>query len=626
MYVPGSPDLVLARPSPIRGTVDAAHAAAACAGAAATDSREFQDAMLRSSVALATSGAQSIATVQSKIDTSLMPGARLFEESSDAAKKSFTSYAAAIDRIHGEARRLREVTTRALEVIRGQATEIEVICEAINVRGPNEWSEPPKFVMPQPQPRETAELDLVQNSSNHAVLIAQLTQNYEPRWRMAAITWQQAHREITDSCRTWKALVEEREQAERALIVELQATVLGRLIQAGGTGGYPAKRMVAFGFSGEMRGRVPARGGLRNREVEALLSGDFSAEKLAEEWEGLGLSADEITALPIDTLAKIAQCNGLPAWVRDLASQELLYYSLVAPEVAFSLMGFTLADTTTLDDFRAQTLALYVAWQDAQLEAEKLAGQPGIQLLTLGRHDGVLTAAISHGDLDTSSHLALNISGMFSNVGDIGHDAKGARSLYSAAYRADPSQTYAAVTWIGYRSPGLAGVNLQTRAHAGGAELAGFIDGIYASRAANSAEVSNLTVFGHSYGSTTAAAGLTQTRNQVDALVTYGSAGISASTPVSSINAVSVYATQAAGDQIAQHGRYLSHPVDPRVLPEVQQFSSGGGDGYLRVTSHDMFTEDDAPSLLNWGGNVGYLTAGTQSVTTMGQIWAKGET
>ncbi len=158
------------------------------------------------------------------------------------------------------------------------------------------------------------------------------------------------------------------------------------------------------------------------------------------------------------------------------------------------------------------------------------------------------------------------------------------------------------MSWFGYRAPALPEVPAQGRAAAGGAELASFLDGIHDSRGG---APRRLTVLGHSYGSTTAAEALAQTRHRVDTFVTYGSVGFTDATKPEHLNVDRVYATEGQADHTAIKGRIGR--TDPRDLPDVEVFSSEAADGLEAVTGHDMYPET--------AGQVGYLSPGSTAGT-----------
>lgn len=623
---------VLSDPSPIRGSVDEITRAANYAQKAVDDSFGYRSSIQGAERSLASGQGTVLTRLQDKLSNTLIPGIDVLDESATAAKQGFDSYAAEVQRIHNDARNVISDVDDDLGTIRAQAGAISEIARAIRAVAPGSWQSPPPGTMPEPRLSSNAS---VLDSDEQEMRRRLLTSQYSMQWFSAALGWKNALDRIDTAKTRWNTLVRERRDAEQRLVGALGSTLLGQLLAAGQTGKWSPKQMITMGLSGEQRGESGIADGAVNPAVEALLARtDLSGEKLTAAWNALELSKEDVAALPVATLAQLASRNGLPAWAQDIASTELLHYSLIAPNDAYKLFGFGTSGPS-VSEFRTQLGQLHEAWQSAKREARRMGGSPTVQLLALGSHDGAMTAAISHGDLDTASHVGVNVSGMLSNVGDIGQDAKGARSLYNEAYKANRGQSYAAVTWIGYKSPGFDNVNLMGRADAGGPRLAAFIDGIYDSRAGSGPSLTNFTVFAHSYGSTTAAVALSSVRHPIDSFVTYGSAGLSPNTPISGLKTEQVFATHAAGDQTAGFGKLWSHSVTPTELPyypffapegapTLEVFSAEGGDGYTRVTAHDMFTDDDSASPLNWGGKVGYLTTGTRSAEDMGKIWANG--
>lgn len=612
--IPASADApgLLAEPSPVRGSVADAESAARYSAESAQRATEAGLGLLAASRALQACTGAAIDAVRGRVATRLHPGAEELDASATDARRAFDAYAADIDRIHAEARRLRAGADGDLTAIRNAAGTLDDIARRIGASMPATWEETPPATLPDPG---------LGGACLDPAIADELRATHQFAWRTAATEWRDAADRLQRAREAWRRLIDERSAAERSLVGALRRTELGRIVEAGGTGTLPVAEMVAFAFSGELRGSpVPARPG--RADVSALLDRtDLSGVAFSAAWRDLGLTDAEVAELPVETLAQLAHRPGLPARVQDRAATELLHFALADPQGAYALFAFG-DDGPGLAEFRAQIGQLYDAWQDASFTARSLEGAPPVQLLAFGRHDDVVTAALAHGDLDAATHVSVNVSGMLSGMGSLHEDGLAARSLFAEASESNADQRYAAVAWIGYKSPGLHDVNFMGRAEAGGAELAAFVDGIHDSRDAAGAAIENFTVFGHSYGSTTAAVGLSDTRYTVDAFVAYGSAGLSEATPIDGINAEQVYATQARGDQVAWMGRLFSHSVDPIEAPGVRVFSSeGNAPGHLRVTAHDMFTEDDAPSLLNWGGKVGYLSSETESLERMASIW-----
>ena len=580
----------------------------------------FSSLVQAAQVRLASGSGRAVSRLNAKLSDRLLPGARKLTGSATAAKRGFDDYAMEIDRIHARARSTVDDVESSLANIRTQAGAIDEIAQVIGAEAPNDWTSYPPGEMPTPRLSPNARSrDAVEQEG----LRNMLSNQYSFQWLVASTAWEQALDDIESSRARWKTLVDERKAAEKRLLKSLRDTDLGVLIAAGNTGGWSSSENVAYGISGEMRGVEIRDDGIPNPAVDALLEKGLVGAALGEAWRDLGLSRDDVAGLPMSTLAQLATRDGLPAWVQDIASVELLHYALVAPEQARVLLGLSETDMSVAE-LQTQVMGLYRAWQKAKRDAEGIGGTPMVQLLAFGSHDGALTAAISHGDLDTAARVAVNVSGMHSNVGDIAYDAKGARSLYREAHNSDPSQTYAAVTWIGYRSPGYEDVNGMARAEAGAPELAAFIDGIFDSRIANGAPAPGFSVFAHSYGSTTAAVGLMQTAHQVDSFVMYGSAGLASDTSVEEINADQLIAAHAAADKFARLGRLGGHPEDPTLLEGVQYLPIDGIEGYLDVTGHDMFTDGTDPGQAEPPGKVGYLSKGTYFAAAGGAMFANG--
>ena len=356
----------------------------------------------------------------------------------------------------------------------------------------------------------------------------------------------------------------------------------------------------------------------RDLAIEAMTSGTLSVEQNATVWEGLDLTPQDVRDLPMKDLFALANVDGIPAWARDIASRKAMDYALSQPATGYGVMGFT-ADDMSQEEFVEQVTALKASLGQAEDDAFQIPGRPVVHMLGFGNHDGALTTAISLGDVDAASNVGVNVPGMGAKADDLDGALRGARELFAVASRKDPSSSYAVVTWLGYRTPGMPpdpGVLRMDRANAGAPNLARFLDGIHALRGGDSSsELDRLVVFAHSYGSTTAAQALKLTVNEVDAFVTYGSAGLAPGTTLDDLHAAEVFSTKARGDNIAGLGYSGNDRVDPRALG-AQEFDADSGE--KRVTAHDMFTEDAPWSLWNWGGDVGYLSVGTSTLEFMG--------
>lgn len=415
-------------------------------------------------------------------------------------------------------------------------------------------------------------------------------------------------------------------QADRRCAESLdgQAAVLNAL--AGGASGGSGGTGAGAGVSLASLARIAHRATLPEDldiSIEAMASGTLTHEQVATVWENLGLTRQQVRDLPMKHLFTLANIDGVPAWARDIASRKALDYAISQPATAYGLMGFTGTDLSH-DEFVEQIAALKASLKQATRDRFTLPGDPKVQMLGFGNHYGALTAAISFGDLDTASNVGVNVPGMGSNVGDMNGALGAAKNLFRTATGKNPRVGYAVVSWFGYRSPdqtpGYAGVLGMGRAHAGAPNLAGFLDGIRAFRSTDSSNaLDRVVVLAHSYGSTTAAQALKRTAHDVDAFVTYGSAGLRAGTTREELHTHEMFATKAKGDQVAGMGYTGNDRVDPLEIG-AEKFDSESGKN--RVTAHSMFTEDTSPSFGNWGGEIGYLADDTSALDFIGGVIA----
>ena len=249
--------------------------------------------------------------------------------------------------------------------------------------------------------------------------------------------------------------------------------------------------------------------------------------------------------------------------------------------------------------------------QRAALDAvTRTAAPDGRQLLLLDidGHDAP-RAAVAVGNVDTARHVAVFTPGLGSTVSgslerytrDMNGVVDVASEQLDKAGRAD--QGVAAVAWLGYDAPQLDGSTLNpaasvassSPAQRGGRELAGFLDGINASRPGDDP---HLTALGHSYGSTTTGYALQHTTAPVDDAVVFGSPGISTDDVADlHVPAGHLFAIETRDDPVADLGRFGE---DPNHL-----------DGVSRLSGHAE--TDDGASLRESVGHSEYLTPDTTS-------------
>lgn len=347
--------------------------------------------------------------------------------------------------------------------------------------------------------------------------------------------------------------------------------------------------------------------------LQRLLDPSLTPAEVAAIWAALGFTDADVRALPLTSQLQFAGLDGVPAAQRDIASRAVLSAAVRDPERLYRLMGLAYTyGAVSLDEFTEQVIALRDGLRDADDLAQRVR-RPSTavaQLVGFGVSNGALVAAVVLGDLGTASNVTVNVPGAMTTLGSMGEKARAAHGLLGTAWRHRRSESFAVVSWIGYRAPGVIEVPRQDRANAGGANLASFLDGIHESR---STAPRSVTVLGHSYGSTTAAEAVAQTRHRVDSFVTYGSVGFTDTTRPEHLNVGRVYATEGAEDHTARYGRIGR--TDPRDLPDVNTFSAEAAPGSKAVTGHDMYPDR----------GVGYLSRDATSQQTIAKIIATGK-
>jgi hypothetical protein len=352
------------------------------------------------------------------------------------------------------------------------------------------------------------------------------------------------------------------------------------------------------------------------RVFERFLKTPPSPDNVAAWWakiEGTPKAALLVKTFPMI----LGNLDGIPFTVRDRCNRDVLAQALKDPNKVYASLPPG-SRPVSLQEFVKQVKALRDALGEADNRAGWLPGGTGnhvAQLVVFGVLDGAVTAAVSMGNLDIASNVTVNVPGAASDVaGGLGNQLRAAEALLRAAANKS-ADTYAVVSWFGYRSPGgPIEVGGMDRAQAGATQLASFLDGVHASRGGAPEQI---TVVGHSYGSTTASEALKKVRYPIDDFVSLGSVGFVNGTRTTDLKAGRVHATEAQGDGVAIWGRNASlfTRTDPLDIAGVNPFSSEKTADGERVTGHDLF-----PESRNKSGNatpsqadVGYLTPGSSS-------------
>lgn len=556
---------------------------------------------------------RAVSKVSDGVNSRFLDGAALLSDDLTISSNALSSYSAEIDRIHISAREIVGEVGFHLGHIQGCASEMNLAAATLQLSTrsvvPSDWAQKPS-----PWPPLTTEV--LEDLAPSQLAVRTWATGV---WAARAISWGWATDRIHECQSRWARLILDRKQAEAGLAAKLRGTTLGPFLSFAGSS---SRAGVTRMFTG---GRVHRSRFMSDPLLEYGLGGNLTPQEVAENWKALGLSTSEIGKLPIEVLFVLAQSDGVPYEAQDIAANISLTYAIEHPKVAIRMMGLTADLSETM--FVEQLTSIKQAYDDAKRNASLMPGSPSVQLFHFGVHDGALTAAISIGNLDNASNIGVIVPGMGSDVNGLPTALGGAEQIYLEAVHYDSRVSPAVVAWIGYRAPGMP-PSLEVlhgeRAASGAKPLANFIDGLNAVRVTGGEPMQEFAVLAHSYGATTAAEALKVSETKVDSFVTYGSAGLEAGTTLKQLQTDHMYATSATGDDVAWAGVMGSGRVNPIDIPGVVEFGSEEAGGRVRVTAHDMFTEDKRSSLWNWGGKIGYLSEGTTSVEALGRVLAGG--
>lgn len=150
------------------------------------------------------------------------------------------------------------------------------------------------------------------------------------------------------------------------------------------------------------------------------------------------------------------------------------------------------------------------------------------QLLGLDTSGRNVKAIVAQGDVDTADHVGVVVPGLHTNVGKNldAYDNRATDLYKNAKLQTKPGETVAMVEYLGYDAPQVEiEAAITTYAEEGARGLSGFLNGMDASREHGAGDA-HMTLFGHSYGSTTSGIAATLVNDGVvDDIVLAGSPG-----------------------------------------------------------------------------------------------------
>ncbi|WP_051325237.1 alpha/beta hydrolase [Glycomyces tenuis] len=265
-------------------------------------------------------------------------------------------------------------------------------------------------------------------------------------------------------------------------------------------------------------------------------SGEVSPEEVNEWWNSL--SDEERELFTTEHPSVVGPLDGVPVEYRDRANRELL--------------------DDEITDLDSQI-------QDLEAQAEEARGDPGAdpswstimgELETLQeRHEGLTDlqdrigedykiedgpsfpyylidldptgdgqAVVSVGNPDTADNVNVYVPGTGADLNGIGGDIGRAEAMAADAYWSDSSSMTASMMWLGYDAPDTVGdAALESYAEGAAGDLSRFTDGL---RSTAEGDPANLTMTGHSYGSTTIGVTAREEGLDVDNMIFVGSPGV----------------------------------------------------------------------------------------------------
>lgn len=223
--------------------------------------------------------------------------------------------------------------------------------------------------------------------------------------------------------------------------------------------------------------------------------------------------------------------------------------------------------------------------------------------------------AVAVGDLDTAAFASFFVPGMNSSALQLPDYLRGVERMQQA------SNDSAVVLWLGYESPGPVDTVSTAHAEAGSVRLARALAGYDAARDAAGLNA-ELSVLGHSYGSTTAALTLASGSFGVSSFVMIGSAGLPSSLSITDLHVRTerVYVTQAREDALADSGRFWSGRINPADPAWGAQFFGSDGTTLSDGTVLAAVKAHDAVGASDKFDHDKYLGDGTESLYDIRKI------
>ena len=567
-----------------------------------------------------------VSAIRTQLESGPLPGTKTLAANALSSRAQFTRYAEAVRELNHQGSELLDRVDSHLQMIRTQKAEIETIAHRIGAWAEYAWNEGAPLQIP--EPRSSGMIETA-DPSERLLEVERLRQAYGSHWQIASRRWAEAIADIDSEGRRWRSLIDQRRAAERALIVSLHRTEIGRLAFSPGARTEGLSGAIALSFFGTRP--VAEAGPLEPPTSHKLLLKLIGTSDGSDIWNNppnpmtvaanwAKLSAEEQNILIAQVPWVIANLPGLPFTPRDLAAQ--------------NLVDFYDANRDRLDSRSLEALDAVIGLMDRDKTSV-----PPRYIVALNLQNGeVPMVAIGYGDLDSADNLTWEVPGMESDA-DSALEIwdRASRNLYSEqALLAERGGigSVGVIAFLSYDTPDLAdsidvwgglkagsgGVLAPDLARQGAVRLAAELDGNWAARNQPlgvspgfvSPESPRISVVAHSYGTTTAANALMLVRYEVDSFTMLGSAGLDTGR-VPSLEALAVaepfgqpqqiYVNSADGDRLAALGMKYGGRGNPNPHFRVDGLVNYEGAGYFHSDGYiapdgEVFQPTDGHSVI----------------------------
>ena len=339
-------------------------------------------------------------------------------------------------------------------------------------------------------------------------------------------------------------------------------------------------------------------------------------------WESL--TQDKKDQLLHDWSDKLGQLDGIPVADRGRANETIMQRDIDRPAEVAQSRAVTQEEVLAHPERYGMAGSMMDRYlnglkvKEGLAETSRRTRAPSfLQVYQPEAFGGAGRAAIAIGDPDHAATTAVVVPGTGNSVRSGWLAQNDAVNLYNEMRLADPTRSRGVVAWMGYDAPDSPidpRIGTTALAHEGAPLLAGDVNALNATRDG----AGHVTVFGHSYGSTTVADAAAGFGMHADDVVLVGSPGTDLARSVADfhLNAGGhLYVGAASSDPITQLGALPQTPV-PGTGWSVALGTDPALDGY----GSTRFKAEVPGLTFPLGDHSQYYTPGSESLYSMADI------